>query len=66
MGFLSPSSPPATDPPKSFITNLAPSFEARRAVSLPIPLAAPVTKTTFPSKTPIEKPHKIKKLIKYG
>ena len=53
MGPLSPSSPPATEPPKSFMTSFAPSFAARRAVSFPIPFAAPVINITLPSRTPI-------------
>src|SRR5512135_401207 len=52
-GPAEPSSPPETAPPKSLTTTLAPSFAARSAHSLPMPLAPPVTRTTLPSSTPM-------------
>src|SRR5690348_8662156 len=52
-GPAEPSSPPATAPPRSLTTTLAPSFAANSAHSLPMPLAPPVTRTTLPASTPM-------------
>src|SRR5665213_3180108 len=55
-GPAEPSSPPATPPPRSLTTTLAPSRAASSAHSLPMPFAAPVTRTTLPSSTPMRLP----------
>src|SRR5215472_9438450 len=52
-GPAEPSSPPATLPPRSLTTTLAPSRAAISAHSLPMPFAPPVTRTTLPSNTPM-------------
>src|SRR5690606_23489745 len=52
-GPAEPASLPFSPPPRSFTTTAAPSRPASNAHSLPMPLPAPVTTTTFPLNTPI-------------
>ena len=50
---LMPGSLPSSDTPRSFTTTRAPCVPRRRAIDAPIPLPAPVTTATLPSKAPM-------------
>ena len=59
LGRRRPSPRRATSPPRSLTTTFAPSRAAISAVSRPMPLPPPVTRTTFPSSKPMTLPSSI-------